>query len=103
MTVWVLCCILFVGGSLLVYAALLHDKYNNNNKKMSKVNVVKEQTDKKAGSILDDVDMIGNGMADFDKKCLIGFPSCFVIFNVIYWPMITMQKHLDIEPPSLWE
>ena len=100
MTVWALCCILFVGGSLLVYAALLFDKYSN--KRMSKVKVVKEQHDNKGSSISDDEDIIG-GLVELDKKCLIGFPSCFVLFNIIYWPMITLQKHLDIEPPSLWE
>ena len=100
LTIWALCCILFVGGSLMVYAILLYKQFaQKTSLPKNKITYVKGKLpEKENGPLEEDVQKI-----HWDKKFLKGFPLCFFIFNLVYWPVIIFDQPLNMKPALIWE
>ena len=87
----------------MVYAGLLFKKFTNTESlekhKITFVKETKQQTPDKKNNFNTE----NTVKANWDRKFLIGFPVCFIIYNCIYWPAIIFNQSLDIQPASTWE
>ena len=94
LVIWVIACILFITAALFAYAALLWNNRHmvwrryckNNIKEKTRENQQSEET-----SRLPTSDMNTRGTMVFlhwDRSCILIFPITFLLFNLIYWPVV---------------
>ena len=104
LVVWMLTCIVFVTGAIAAYAVLLWRKLPQSGKKGSrKVSSRRDSANegnKKFGlpSLSGDSK---NNSNNLDSQCLVFFPVAFLLFNLIYWPLI-IANDLELEGHSHW-
>ena len=100
LVIWISICIVFASGALVAYGVLLRQKQTKTRKKTSLADVTKafKKTQTRPQSrgmgvtytetIRDDISMDGN----FDNICLLYFPIVFLLFNIIYWPIVVSLR-----------
>ena len=100
LVIWISICIVFASGALVAYGVLLRQKQTKTRKKTSLVEVTKafKKTQSRPQSremgvtytktIRDDISMDGN----FDNICLLYFHIAFLLFNIIYWPIVASLR-----------
>ena len=76
--IWIIVCIVFVSAALFAYAAILMDQNLEEKTIVQPIDdrSVNEQTTFKK---------------TWDKTCLKIFPVAFILFNVVYWPIIVAR------------
>ena len=87
--IWMLACILFVYAALDTYAYLLLQlKLKRQYPQIKKVKpLADESSEENISEIL--AQNLGTSW-DLDMWCLILFPLAFLVFNLVYWPAITI-------------
>ena len=93
LAIWTFTCIMFVTGALFAYAIILWQKRKSSRNTSGKnTNAVKPTKKVPAGNSYDKSEKHENILEmkgkDWDGFCLMVFPSAFMIFNLIYWPVV---------------
>ena len=97
LVIWALCCILFVGASLMVYAALLFKQFTKKTPMKNKITAARRKKSQKEECLMVDE------TSYWDRTFAVSFPLCFLIFNGIYWPSIFLGQPVANQPFSTWE
>ena len=88
LSIWALTCIIFVTGALFAYAVILLKKWRSagldGKKIIAREKSVQKETQRNSKEPID--------QCNWDKYCLIIFPSVFLLFNSIYWPIVFAQN-----------
>ena len=98
LVIWMSICIVFASGALVAYGVLLRQKPTN--KKKSLVEVTKAFTktqprlqSRGMGVNCTETNQDDNSMnGTFDNVCLLYFPIAFLLFNIIYWPIVASLR-----------
>ena len=86
LNIWMMICIIFVCGALFAYALLMfQQKIKRVKYKITQVNPVSSSADTK--NIKNIVPKHAYSW-DWDMYCLVIFPSAFLLFNLLYWPIV---------------
>ena len=106
LVVWTIACIIFASGPIIAYAGILLMKRNFRYNRISSASddlVIVESVDKvnrPQSEIKKDDDERENHLTTCDRNCLIGFPAAFLVFNVIYWPIVLSKRTLQLQDKS---
>ena len=87
--IWIIACIVFVTGALFAYAAILLNP-RETKAKSTKVKPCSHHDGKHNNEVT-------TQNRDWDRCCLKLFPASFVLFNVIYWPIVITRYLTQIE------
>ena len=96
LSIWALTCIIFVTGALFAYAVILWKKWRSagldGKKIVTREKSVQNETERysKEDETKQSKELIDQ--YNWDKYCLIIFPSVFLLFNSIYWPIVFAQN-----------
>ena len=93
--IWLIMCVKFVFGAILAYAVLLFKSfspqfntktYYNPSIKPASINpsISRDTNDKKV--------LHPTSLRKWDKYCLVLFPIGYLIFNLIYWPILISNR-----------
>ena len=104
LVIWMSACIIFASGALIAYGVLLAKRqtWRRNNTtatsqdKLSTLdqhdqasqNTYKERTNKQMEKEVDKIKDDSSIPGKFDRLCLLWFPLAFLLFNLIYWPIV---------------
>ena len=94
---WTLFCMMFVIGALLAYAGILYYIFRLDTKTSCQVSIVATTAspsifDKgrlKSASKFATKEDLAMVCKNWDKTFLICFPTLFLIFNLVFWPVVT--------------
>ena len=88
--VWMLACIVFVCGALFSYAALLFRQMSNGT--VSQVSRVPKRPTPKPETDSNKHKVQSNRHLRWDMNCLKCFPIAFIMFNFVYWPIVSFNR-----------
>ena len=93
--VWMLACIVFVCGALFSYAALLFRQMSSN--MVSQVSMIPKRPNPfeerpKPETNSNQQKAQSNRRLQWDMYCLKCFPIAFIMFNFIYWPIVSFNR-----------
>ena len=98
LVIWMLTCIIFVTGAIAAYAVLLWRKLPQSGKKrLRKVSSRRDSANEGNKFGLPSLSADSKDNSNYlDSQCIVFFPVAFLLFNLIYWPLI-IANDLELE------
>ena len=93
--IWMLSCLIFVSVALCAYAIIMLCKrcqtWNKVNYSISAVQPINANSQLQPVGETKEKDEKEYFLDHWDKHFLIGFPLAFLVFNIIYWPIVVAR------------